>query len=298
MQAERLIRHMFRKTQSPFDTRHKPMLRKTQPRSGFLTNVTNLTKSSNLEGLRTPQSTLSFGSEEVDPSLLKEPAIERCVNHSFSRARQHRPAPLHLLNRVSYLRTSELTGASTDSTLPPTPALTSCSRSFVTTSPEEPDVDVGIYPQVKIYNPNNTPFTLATTTAFSDQVPFGRPSLRKECSQIFSPMNKMGYLTSPQGAQAGQKCNEEISDAFFQMKCDYEALVRDWPRDHAAYSIKISWNLGMRWWVSFRFILLGREIDPVSLVISDSWEEQLRNLITETLEYFVSLSMIDRFAKA
>jgi hypothetical protein len=161
-------------------------------------------------------------------------------------AAKRRPAALNLGPRLLHPRLPTVSiGFPTDRLLPSTPALTSSSRSVGTEYIDTLEVELHHHQHDrKVTKGSILDLPIPELPRHSCG---GTSHTKSQVIEMFSPKNTMSYLTSPQGAQASHQCNQDISEAFIQMKLDYKALAHDWPIENENYAIRVSSDLGMRW---------------------------------------------------
>ncbi|KAH8088022.1 hypothetical protein HD553DRAFT_348564 [Filobasidium floriforme] len=140
--------------------------------------------------------------------------------------------------------------------LPESLASNSCQTPFSPSGPSSRDVFVKLS-GANIYT-SGLPNRGSTSTA-------SRTRQGDDYGQMFSPRNNMGYLSSLQGNQSCQQRNTEIAESFSDLRDQFYSIVREWPQKDGMYLTSTTPYIGIR---------------------CDTWENNLRLLIEETVDYW------------
>ena len=206
-----------------------------------LSNITNLSK---LGALSVGESSGldSTAIHKVSRDHLSSRLSVQPPNRTAGKeAAKRRPLALDLGLRLSKTPSSTVSiGFATSQAIPSTPALTCSSISIGTESIDTLEVELH-------HHRHERKVTKGSTLHPARHGYGGTSHSKTQLIEMFSPKNTMSYLTSPQGAQASHQCNQDISEAFIQLKLDYRALAHDWPIENENYAIRVSSDLGMKW---------------------------------------------------
>ena len=206
-----------------------------------LSNITNLSKLGALNVGEPPDLDSTAGYKASRHYLSSRLSVQPLNRTAGKGGAKHRPSALDLgLRHLKTPPPTVSTASATSLPIPTTPALTYSSISIGTESIDTLEVELH-------HHRHERKVTKGSTLHPARHGYGGTSHSKTQLIEMFSPKNTMSYLTSPQGAQASHQCNQDISEAFIQLKLDYRALAHDWPIENENYAIRVSSDLGMKW---------------------------------------------------